>query len=304
MKDVFYQKLIEIIDATKVKTNEPLKKRTSLRIGGNADYFVLPSKTEEIKKLILLCKNEKMPYFIMGNGSNILVSDLGYRGLIIYLNEQYGKVDIKEDGLVIAQSGILLSKLSKSIAAKDYTGFEFAEGIPGTLGGAVTMNAGAYGGEIKDCIVYAKVIDIDGNIIKIKKDDLLLGYRRSVLQDKKYILLEAGLQFNKGNPDEINKRMLELRKARRDKQPIEKFSAGSAFKRPLGYYAGKLISDSGLRGYQIGDIEVSSKHCGFVINNGNGNAKDFLAMLKHIIKTVEDKYGVTLEPEIRLLGDI
>lgn len=280
-----------------------MSRHTSLRIGGEADYLVMPSSTEEIRQLLLLCKDSKMPYYVMGNGSNLLVSDSGYRGLIIKLGDQFADIKVNEDGLVTAQAGVLLSKLSSVIARQELSGFEFAAGIPGTLGGAVTMNAGAYGGEIKQCLLSATVIDSDGQIHTIDNDGLELGYRSSILQRKNLCLLDATMKFSKGEKKQILDKIHELNSLRRDKQPLDQYSAGSTFKRPEGYFAGKLISDAGLKGYQIGGAAVSEKHCGFLINKDNATAKDFLTLVNEVTRIVENKFGVRLEPEVKILGD-
>ena len=303
MEELFYQKLLRIMPENQVKLKESMDKHTTLHIGGSADYFVTPAGTEEIIEVIRLCNKEGMPFYVMGNGSNLLVSDDGYRGLIMKIAEDYSQEWIKEDGTVIAQAGILLSKLANRIAKHSLTGFEFASGIPGTLGGAVTMNAGAYGGEIKQNLISVKVVDTDGNVLTLRKDELELGYRTSILQKKGYILLEATMKFEHGNQEEIFARMQDLNRQRREKQPLEQFSAGSTFKRPEGYFAGKLISDAGLKGYQIGGAAVSDKHCGFLINKENATAKDFVTLIQEVIRIVHEKYGVTLEPEVRFLGD-
>lgn len=280
-----------------------MTEHTSLHIGGEADYFVSPNTTEEVRNITQLCKEEKLPYYIMGNGSNLLVSDLGYRGLIIKLCEDYSAIWIKEDGVVTAQAGVLLSKLANAVADQSLTGFEFASGIPGTLGGAVTMNAGAYDGEMKHCLIGARVMDSEGNVLKLNIEDLELGYRSSILQTKNYILLEADLQFSKGVEQQIRQKMNDLNRQRREKQPLDQYSAGSTFKRPQGYFAGKLINDAGLRGYQVGQAAVSEKHCGFVINKNQATAKEFLAVVNDVIRIVEEKYGVRLESEIKFLGE-
>jgi UDP-N-acetylmuramate dehydrogenase len=297
------QELIRILPKDQVRIREALKNHTSLHIGGEADYFVTPSTAEEIGAVLSLCKRVKMPYYIMGNGSNLLVSDLGYRGLIVKLGDNYSGISIREDGTVIAQAGVLLSKLANEIAAHSFTGFEFAAGIPGTLGGAVTMNAGAYDGEMKQCLTGVKVMDHEGTIIDLTKDELELGYRSSILQKHKLILLEAEMKLVKGDKQKIMDRIQELNSQRREKQPLEQYSAGSTFKRPVGYFAGKLINDAGLRGYQVGDAAVSEKHCGFVINKGNASALEFLSVVHDVIDTVNQKFGVTLEPEIKYLGE-
>jgi UDP-N-acetylmuramate dehydrogenase len=303
LEDQFYQKLYQILPEGRIKLKEPMENHTTLRIGGPADYFVTPTGINEIKEIISLCKKDSIPYYVLGNGSNLLVSDQGYRGLIIHLEENFSEVSITPDGIVTAQAGILLSKLANLIAKQGFTGFEFAAGIPGTLGGAVTMNAGAYGGEMKQCLTGAKVLDTNGNILSLEKEELELGYRTSILQRKDYILLEASMKLSKDNSDDVFARMQELNRQRREKQPLDQCSAGSTFKRPEGYFAGKLISDAGLRGYQIGGAAVSEKHCGFLINKDNASAKDFLSLIQEVVRIVEEKFGVTLEPEVRLLGD-
>lgn len=303
MEDLFYRKLILTIPQEHSKLGEVMANHTSLHIGGKADYFVTPTNTEKIKAVVCLCKQENMPYYIMGNGSNLLVSDLGYRGLILQLGNEFSGVWLKEEGIITAQAGILLSKLANVAAEHNLTGFEFASGIPGTLGGAVTMNAGAYDGEMKQCLIWAKVMDEDGNIQKLSLDDLELGYRTSVLQKRNYILLEADIKLSLGDGQLIRQKMNDLNARRRDKQPVEKFSAGSTFKRPQGYFAGKLISDAGLSGYQVGGAVVSEKHCGFVINNDHATAKEFLTLIEDVTRIVEEKYSVRLEPEVKFLGE-
>ncbi len=303
MEEQFYQKLILTCAKEQVKTNERMEEHTSLHIGGEADYFVIPKNIDEIRNLICLCKSENMPYYVIGNGSNLLVSDEGYRGVIIKLGEDFSAITIHEENKITAQAGVLLSKLASAAADVSLTGLEFASGIPGTLGGAVTMNAGAYDGEMKHCLTGAKVLNESGEILELNKDELELGYRTSVIQKKNYILLEAEVELQKGDEHKIRQRMKELNAMRRDKQPLEKYSAGSTFKRPEGYFAGKLISDAGLRGYQLGRAAVSEKHCGFVINLDHATAKDFLGLIGEISRIVEDKFGVKLETEIKFLGE-
>ena len=303
MEDLFYQKLILTVPEEHIRLGELMEKHTTLHIGGEADYFAVPTDSDEVHSLVCLCKREKMPFYIMGNGSNLLVSDLGYRGLVIQLGDNFSGVWAEEDGTVTAQSGISLARLAAVAADNSLTGLEFASGIPGTLGGAVTMNAGAYDGEMKQCLTKAKVMDEEGNILMLTLEELELGYRTSILQKKNYILLEAGMQLSKGDADRIRQKMNELNAQRREKQPLDKFSAGSTFKRPEGYFAGKLISDAGLRGFQIGGAAVSEKHCGFVINKEHATAQEFLNLVKEIVRVVDEKFGVRLEPEIKLLGE-
>lgn len=303
MEDQFYQELTRILPQNQIKQKERMENHTSLHIGGEADYFVTPTSANEIKAVLCLCNQENIPSYIMGNGSNLLVSDEGYRGLVLKLGEDFSYVSVREDGTVTAQAGILLSKLANEVARNSFTGFEFAAGIPGTLGGAVTMNAGAYDGDINQCIVSAKLMDAEGNIHCFNKEELELGYRSSILQRKNYILLEAEMKFKKVDMQEILHRMKELNTQRRDKQPLDQYSAGSTFRRPEGYYTGKLVNDAGLRGYQVGGAAVSEKHCGFIINKGNATAKDFLTVIQDVVRIVNEKFGVRLEPEVKYLGE-
>lgn len=302
MEKSFYGQLKELIKVENLKIEEPLSKHTTIQIGGPADYFVTPESVEELKAVINLCRLEKMPYYIIGNGSNLLTGDYGFRGVIIQLLKNVSHIEFN-DTLVTAGAGVLLSKLSMEIGQKGLTGFEFAGGIPGTLGGAITMNAGAYDGEMKDCIVKARVIDEDGNIFWITKEELQLGYRTSLIQKKSLIVIEAVLEFTRGDTEKILSRIAELNAKRSEKQPLEFPSVGSTFKRPEGYFAGQLIMEAGLRGYRIGDIMISEKHCGFVINAGNGTAKQFRELIDFVDKTVYENSGVHLEPEVRFLGE-
>lgn len=296
-----------IIELRKVSNNiklcEEMKLHTTFRIGGPADYYAEPESKEEVRELLLLCRREKIPYYIIGNGSNLLVGDKGFRGLIIQIGKKLSQITFSENQMVTAETGVMLSKLSLEIAEKGYTGFEFAGGIPGTLGGAVTMNAGAYGGEIKDCIVSAEVIDDEGNIFTLSKEELNLGYRNSVIQQKSYIVLSASFQFEKSQKKAVLDTISDLNQRRREKQPLNYPSAGSTFKRPEGYFAGKLIMDAGLRGYRVGGIMVSEKHCGFVINVDNGTAKEVLMLIEEVQRRVFEQFGVHLEPEVRMIGE-
>lgn len=303
MENLFLIELNRILNSNQIKVKERMENHTSLHIGGEADYVVFPSSPDEIREVILLCGRTVLPYYVMGNGSNLLVQDCGFRGLVIKLAGNFSKVSVNEDGTVFAESGVLLSKLANIIAQHSLTGFEFASGIPGTLGGAVTMNAGAYDGEMKQYLVWAKVMDETGEISVLNNKQLELGYRSSILQRKKLVVLEAALKFTKGDKEQISSRMKELNLQRSKKQPLDQYSAGSTFKRPAGYYAGKLINDSGLKGYQVGDAAVSEKHCGFIINKGNASAEDFKCVMQDVIRIVEEKYGVRLEPEVKCLEE-
>ena len=302
-----YDIISEIVGKENIRLDELMSKHTTFKVGGAADVFVTPTTIDSIKQVINLCKNENIEYYVIGKGSNLLVGDNGYRGVIICIYNTLDNVSVVEDNenmsLVTAGAGITLSKLANVIADNELEGFEFASGIPGTLGGAVTMNAGAYGGEIKDCIVSATVMDHDGNAITIGKDNLDLSYRHSIVMEKKYIVLEATFRFAKGNEKAIRDKMLDLNMRRKEKQPLEYPSAGSTFKRPEGYFAGKLIMDSGLAGYAVGGACVSTKHCGFVINKNNATANDIRKLMNNIDSIVYEKYGVHLEPEVRMLGE-
>lgn len=303
MDKKLYNDLIQMVGQEEVLENEPMSLHTTFKIGGPADYFVTPRNASDLQKVIRLCQQEQIPYYIMGNGSNLLVGDKGYRGVIIQIFKHFGQIEVRESGEVYAGAGVMLSKLAMEIAEQGLTGFEYEAGIPGTLGGAVAMNAGAYGGEIKDYIISATVIDHDGYILILKKEELLLGYRTSIIQQKNYVVLSALFQFYKGEKDIILKKIYDFNKRRKDKQPLEYPSAGSTFKRPEGFYAGKLIMDAGLSGYRVGDVMVSEKHCGFVINVGSGTATQVKELIQDIQNIVYDKFQVRLEPEIRLLGE-
>ncbi len=298
----FYNQLINCIDRERVLVDEPMKKHTTFRVGGNADYFVMPQNPEEVKNIVALCKEAQMPYYILGNGSNLLVGDKGYRGVIIQIYKEMNCIQIDGDK-VKAQAGALLSRVGTMALEAELSGFEFAAGIPGTVGGAVVMNAGAYGGEMKDIIVSATVLTQDGDIITINKEDLELGYRTSVIAKKGYVVLEAEYQLQKGDKEAIRTRMDELKVQRVTKQPLEYPSAGSTFKRPEGYFAGKLIQDAGLRGFQVGGAQVSEKHCGFVINKDQATAADIQELMRQVSDKVMQEFGVKLEPEVKTLGE-
>ena len=298
-KNEWFRKLGEQVE---ILVAEPMKNHTTFRIGGPADLFLLPNTVEEIKKIREICIQEQESYFILGNGSNLLVSDSGFRGVIIQTYRNLAQIQVEED-CIRAQAGALLSGIAQAAKAASLTGFEFAAGIPGTLGGAVVMNAGAYGGEMKDVLKEATVLDSEGQIRRIPAGKLAMGYRTSVIKEAGYMVLEAVISLKKGDPDQIRETMKDLTQRRISKQPLEYPSAGSTFKRPEGYFAGKLIMDSGLRGYTHGGAQVSEKHCGFVINTGGATARDVCELMEHVQKTVYEKYNVKLEPEVKFLGD-
>lgn len=292
----------DLLGEDRVFTDEPMKQHTTFKIGGPADYFLVPESGEEAGEIIKICKQTDIPYFILGNGSNLLVGDGGYRGVVIQIYRNMSAVTT-EGTIITAQAGALLSSVAAVAKNASLTGFEFAGGIPGTVGGAAVMNAGAYGGEMKDVLVEVTVMDADGNIFTIPAEKLELGYRTSIIKKAGYIVLEAKIRLEEGNQEAIRKRMKELTIQRTTKQPLEFPSAGSTFKRPEGYFAGKLVMDSGLRGYQVGGARVSEKHCGFVINAGGATAKDVRTLMENVRDIVYKKYGVTLEPEVKFLGE-
>ena len=295
-------KFCTCLGSDNVYRNEPMKKHTTFRIGGPADYYLCPHSAKEIQKVVEICREEKIPYFILGNGSNLLVSDKGYRGAVIQLWKNVS--DIRVDGCLIeAKAGASLAKIAAQALEEGLTGMEFAAGIPGTLGGAVVMNAGAYGGEMKDILKEALVMDEEGKIFTLEKENLKLGYRTSIVKEKGYIVLAATLELKPGNREEIRKLMEDLKQRRAEKQPLDMPSAGSTFKRPEGYFAGKLIMDAGLRGFSVGGAQISEKHCGFVVNTGEASASDVLNLIREVQKRVRENSGVEVETEVKFLGE-
>lgn len=279
-----------------------MMKHTTFRVGGPADYFVVPSSEEELATVIRLCRESEMPYYIIGNGSNLLAGDKGYRGVMIQVFKSMSSMRV--DGkMITAQAGCSLAQIASLAAGESLTGFEFAAGIPGTLGGAVTMNAGAYGGEMKDVLVSVRVLNEEGEVLELQAEELELGYRTSVIAKKGYIVLEAVIRLQKGEEEQIRAYMAELREKRVSKQPLEYPSAGSTFKRPEGYFAGKLIQDAGLKGFRVGGAQVSEKHSGFVINAGEATAADIVELMRQVTEKVKADTGVTLEPEVKRIGE-
>ena len=302
MNQILYNELLKIMSEEQVKTEEPMKNHTTFRVGGPAEFFVMPRSAEEVKKVIDLCRRESFPYYIIGNGSNLLVSDQGYRGVVLQIYKEMSYIEIEEN-VVVAQAGALLSAIANKALENGLTGFEFAAGIPGTLGGACVMNAGAYGGEMKDVLEEVTVLTEEGEVLIIPKENLELGYRISIIARKGYIVLEARIQLREGEKEAIKSLMEELKDKRVSKQPLEYPSAGSTFKRPEGYFAGKLIQDAGLRGFSVGGAQVSEKHCGFVINRENATAADVAELMRQVSARVEEEFGVKLEPEVKRLGE-
>lgn len=288
-----------------IREQEPLSAHTTFRIGGPAAYYLIPEDRDEVRDALVFAEEKKLPFYVLGRGSNMLFDDEGYEGIIIEIGRGMEQVSMEEmpDGRVrvTAQAGIAMSSLAVQLAEAELTGFEFAGGIPGTLGGGITMNAGAYGGEIRDCILDATVITDSGEILVLAREQLELGYRASVIQKKNYIVLEGSFVFTRGKKEEIMAEIKELNQRRRDKQPLEFPSAGSTFKRPEGHFAGKLIQDAGLRGYRVGDAQVSEKHSGFVINRGNATAAEVRQLIQDVQERVQEKFQVRLEPEVRIV---
>ena len=302
MNQNFYDKLNNVIAKDSILIDEPMSRHTTFRVGGPADFFVTPKAKEEVRDVIRICKEAGMPYYIIGNGSNLLVSDAGYRGVIVQIYKEMNEVKVEGD-LVKAQAGALLSGIAAKALGAELSGFEFASGIPGTIGGACVMNAGAYGGEMKDVLEFVTVLTGEGKIIELGRNELELGYRTSVIAKKGYIVLGAVLKLERGDGEKIKTYMDELKEKRVTKQPLEYPSAGSTFKRPEGYFAGKLFEDAGLRGFQVGGAQVSEKHCGFVINRDHATAADIMELMRQVQIRVKENSGVDLEPEVKRLGD-
>ncbi|MCU9595814.1 UDP-N-acetylmuramate dehydrogenase [Caldibacillus thermolactis] len=301
MKTTIYNQLVKIINEENIAIDEHIKNHTYTKLGGKADFFVTPTNYEEVQNVVKFCLTEKVPFTLIGNGSNLIVRDGGIRGIVLSL-KNFNKITVSGTRIT-AQSGAAIIDTSRKALDAKLTGLEFACGIPGTVGGAIYMNAGAYGGEIKDCLESVLVIDKNGEMITRKAQDLDLSYRYSNIQENGDIVLEATFQLQHGNYDEIKAVMDDLTYRRESKQPLEYPSCGSVFKRPPGYFAGKLIQDSNLQGTRIGGAEVSKKHAGFIVNVDNATASDYISLIRHVQKTVKEKFGVSLEREVRIIGE-
>lgn len=313
MNQTFVKSVTEQLPQLSLLQDEPMKKHTTFRIGGPAEYYAEPD-VSQISKLIEIAKACDMPVAVIGNGSNLLVGDKGIRGLVIGIGKGLSEIEVTEavaqqstaqgNGRIItAGAGAILAAVAAKAAEASLSGLEFASGIPGSVGGAVVMNAGAYGGEIKDVLIDATVLTAEGELKTVTRDELDLSYRHSIVPEKSYIVLSARFMLTPKPQDEIKSYMAELRAKRVEKQPLEYPSAGSTFKRPEGYFAGKLIMDAGLRGYSVGDAQVSGKHCGFVVNKGEATAADVLTLIKDVQETVLKQFGVKLEPEVKMIGE-
>lgn len=297
-----YELLCGCAGGENVRRQEPMSLHTTFRIGGPADLFVTPGSIQAVADSIRICKETQTPYAVIGNGSNLLVSDTGYRGVIIQIGRNLNQVLVNGEE-IRAQAGAMLSVIAKTALSESLTGFEFASGIPGTLGGAAVMNAGAYGGEMKDVLTEVTVLTREGEIRTVPAEKLEMGYRTSLAAKNGWIILEAVLKFQKGDAEAIRGRMEELKMQRVTKQPLDLPSAGSTFKRPEGYFAGKLIMDAGLRGFTVGGAQISEKHCGFVVNKGGATAEDVRNLICAVQKKVQEDAGVKLEPEVKFLGE-
>ena len=291
----------KIYDDSEIKIDENMSNHIHFKVGGPVDILLIPSKVSQVVETLKICKNENIPYFIIGNGSNLLVKDGGIRGVVIKLSNL---LSIEVNGNIIkASSGTLLEDVSKKAVENSLSGFEFACGIPGSVGGAVFMNAGAYDGEIKNVIKEAEVLDRDGNIKVLSKEELELGYRTSKVMKDNLVVISATFELTKGDKEKIRERVNELTEKRESKQPLEYPSAGSTFKRPEGYFAGKLIQDAGLKGASLGGAAVSEKHSGFVINKDGATAEDVLNLIAHVQNEVKKQFGVELHTEVRIIGE-
>lgn len=301
MKVNLYDQLARIVSEKNIAKDKPLKNHTYTRLGGNADYFVTPITYEQVSEVVKIAQENNEPFTLLGNGSNLIIKDGGIRGIVMYLGE-LKHVTVQREK-IIAQSGALIADVSKQALSSHLTGLEFACGIPGSVGGALFMNAGAYGGEIKDVLIEATVVDHAGTIQTIDAADLGLAYRTSIIQTNHFIVLDATFRLQTGNYEEIKAQMDVLTYKRESKQPLEYPTCGSVFKRPQGHFAGKLIQDSGLQGQQIGGAQVSLKHAGFIINKDNATASEYIALIKHVQKTVKDRFNIDLEREVRIIGE-
>ena len=301
MNDQFLTELQNVMGGSGIFMEEPMKKHTTFRVGGPADVLVQPDETA-LAAVLGLCRQYHVPYSFIGNGSNLLVGDKGIRGVVIEMTEPMGNIEV-HGTRITAQAGAMLSKIANTAASNGLGGMEFAAGIPGSVGGAVVMNAGAYGGEMKDIIERVYVLDENGAQLELDRDALDLGYRHSCIPEKKYIVTKVVLELVPRDEVEIRSKMKDLNEKRAEKQPLQYPSAGSTFKRPEGYFAGKLIMDAGFRGYQVGGAQVSEKHCGFVINKGDATAADICQLMRDVSDKVQAQFGVVLEPEVKMIGE-
>jgi len=298
--DIVYQDLCDLVGSENVLRDELMSRHTSFRIGGPADFFVMPDE-RSLPAVVDYCRTNEVPCLVIGNGSNLLCGDRGVEGVVIEIGKRMSAIEV-DDNRVIAQAGALLSAIATAAVQEGLTGFEFAAGIPGSIGGAAVMNAGAYDGEMKDILTEITILMPDGGMRTIPAEELDLSYRHSIIPGKGWIVLSVTICLKHGRKEDINARMEELKELRTSKQPLEYPSAGSTFKRPEGFFAGKLIDDAGLRGSACGGAQVSEKHCGFIINRGNATASDVRSLMEQVQADVREQFGVELEPEVKFVG--
>ena len=301
LSSTFIENLSRIVPKESIVLNELMSRHTTFRVGGEAACLIKVSNSNELSKIITFLRQTEHDFFVLGNGSNLLVSDRGYEGVVLKLEGEFS--EIKTDGLkIISGAGASLAAVARTAMEEELTGMEFASGIPGTIGGAIVMNAGAYDGEMKQVVKEVTVMDQEGNILVLDNDTMEFGYRTSVIKNRPFIVLSTVLMLQEGEKDKIKRKMDDFAERRREKQPLEYASAGSTFKRPEGYFAGKLIMDAGLRGFSIGGARVSDKHCGFIINTGNASATDIAELIDEVQERVKEQFGVMLEPEVIRIG--
>ncbi len=293
--------LESVVGEENIRQDEPMDRHTSFRTGGNAACFVEPGNAEQLARILSYLQKTEQDYFVLGNGTNLLISDLGYDGVVIYIGDKMGKISV-DGSRITVQAGALLSQTAKAAMEASLTGMEFASGIPGSIGGAMMMNAGAYDGEMSQIVESVTVLDPSGERMILENETMEFGYRTSILKNRPFVVTEVTLRLKEGDREQIQAKMADFAARRREKQPLQFPSAGSTFKRPEGYFAGKLIMDSGLRGYRIGGAQVSEKHCGFIINCGNASSQDISELMDEVIQRVKERFGVTLEPEVVRLG--
>lgn len=297
-----YDYMKKVIPEERILFHQSMKEYTTFRVGGEAECLILIQQEEELARLISYLNQIEQDYFILGNGSNLLVGDKGYRGIVLKFDGAMEQITV-EGTRITAKAGASLSKVAVTARENGLTGLEFAAGIPGSIGGGVVMNAGAYDGEMKQIVEAVRVMDSDGQITTLDNDTMEFGYRTSIIKNRPFIVLEVVLQLAEGDREQIGIKMEELSMLRRSKQPLEYPSAGSTFKRPEGYYAGKLIMDAGMRGYRIGGAQVADKHCGFIVNTGKATAADIREVIEEVQERVKERFHVSLEPEVVFLGD-